>query len=109
MNTGMDIEMDTEMNSGLDTGLSAQVTAQMAAEMNEQMYVAIMDHLQQLKFAKEDLGALSIIATVVEDQTDWQNDKEMLAVIRRAMEPILSDMEKAIGGIEAELVKARQN
>ena len=69
------------------------------------MNIEISDHLQQLKFAKEDLRALSIIVTVVEDQKDWQNDKEMLAVMRRALDPISSDMEDAIGGIEAELQK----
>lgn len=69
------------------------------------MNIEISDHLQQLKFAKEDLRALSIIVTVVEDQKDWQNDKEMLAVMRRALDPIISDMEEAIGGIEAELQK----
>ena len=69
------------------------------------MNIEISDHLQQLKFAKEDLRALSIIVTVVEDQKDWQNDKDMLAVMRRALDPIISDMEDAIGGIEAELQK----
>ncbi len=69
------------------------------------MNIEISDHLQQLKFAKEDLRALSIIVTVVEHQKDWQNDKEMLAVMRRALDPIISDMEEAIGGIEAELQK----
>ena len=70
------------------------------------MNIEISDYLQQLKFAKEDLRALSIIVTVVEDQKDWQNDKEMLAVIRRALEPIILDMEAAIDGIETELVTA---
>ena len=69
------------------------------------MNIEISDYLQQLKFAKDDLQALNIIVTVVEDQKDWQNDKEMLAVMRRALDPIISDMEDAIGGIEAELQK----
>ena len=69
------------------------------------MNIEISDYLQQLKFAKDDLQALNIIVTVVEDQKDWQNDKEMLAVMRRALDPIISDMEEAIGGIEAELQK----
>ena len=70
------------------------------------MNIEISDYLQQLKFAKDDLQALNIIVTVVEDQKDWQNDKEMLAVIRRALEPIILDMEAAIDGIETELVTA---
>ena len=70
------------------------------------MNIEISDYLQQLKFAKDDLQALNIIVTVVEDQKDRQNDKEMLAVIRRALEPIILDMEAAIDGIETELVTA---
>lgn len=70
------------------------------------MNIEISDYLQLLKFAKEDLRALSLIVTVIEDQKDWQDSREMLAVIRRVLEPVILDMEEAIDGIGVELVKA---
>ena len=60
-------------------------------------------HRNLLQFACEDLKALKSVVQVVEDQKDWQYEREMLAVVLRSLGSIISDMEEGIESISEEL------
>lgn len=40
---------------------------------------------------------------LVEDQKDWPNEREMLSVVLRALDSIISDFEEGIDSISREL------
>ena len=65
--------------------------------------ISIADSRNLLRFACEDLKALKSVVQVVEDQKDWPNEREMLAVVLRALGSIISDIEEGINSISEEL------
>ena len=65
--------------------------------------IADSRNLLQFVFACEDLKALKSVVQVVEDQKDWQYEREMLAVVLRSLGSIISDMEEGIESISEEL------
>lgn len=68
--------------------------------------ISIADSRNLLRFACEDLKALKSVVQMVEDQKDWPNEREMLAVVLRALGPIISDIEEGINSISEELNEA---
>lgn len=65
--------------------------------------ISIADSRNLLRFACEDLKALKEVVQVVEDQKDWPNEREMLTVVLRALDSIISDFEEGIESISEEL------
>ena len=65
--------------------------------------ISIADSRNLLRFACEDLKALKTVVQVVEDQKDWPNEREMLSVVLRALDSIISDFEAGIDSISGEL------
>lgn len=65
----------------------------------------IGDSKNLLKFACDDLEALRSVLLMVDREVDWKNEREMLSVTARALDPIISDIQEAIEGIDAELKK----
>ena len=63
----------------------------------------IDDSRNLLRFACEDLKALKSVVQVVEDQKDWPNEREMLMVVLRALDPIIRDIQEIVDSISAEL------
>lgn len=63
----------------------------------------IDDSRNLLRFACEDLKALKSVVQVVEDQKDWPNEREMLMVVLRALDPIIRDIQEVVDSISAEL------
>ena len=61
--------------------------------------ISIADSRNLLRFACEDLKALKTVVQVVEDQKDWPNEREMLSVVLRALDSIISDFEEGIDSI----------
>ena len=49
------------------------------------------------------LKALESVVQVVEDQKDWPDEREMLAVVLRTLGSIISDIEEGISSISEEL------
>ena len=62
-----------------------------------------------LRFACEDLKALKAVVQVVEDQKDWPNEREMLSVVLRALDSIISDFEEGLDTISEELKKEKNS
>ena len=65
--------------------------------------ISIADSRNLLRFACDDLKALKTVVQVVEDQKDWPNEREMLSVVLRALDSIISDFEERIDSISGEL------
>lgn len=63
----------------------------------------IDDSSNLLRFACEDLKALKSVVQVVEDQKDWPNEREMLIVVLRALDPIIRDIQEVVDSISVEL------
>lgn len=63
----------------------------------------IDDSRNLLRFACEDLIALKSVVQVVEDQKDWPNEREMLMVVLRALDPIIRDIQEVVDSISTEL------
>lgn len=63
----------------------------------------IDDSRNLLRFACEDLKALKSVVQVVEDQKDWPNEREMLMVVLRALDPIIRDIQEVVDSISTEL------
>lgn len=63
----------------------------------------IDDTNQQLKFICEDLQAVQTVITMAEDHPVYSDDHEVLIVVRRALEPIISDLQKAIQTLTDEM------
>lgn len=62
--------------------------------------IGIYDSNQQLKFICEDLQAVQTVVTLVEDHPVYSDEHEMLIVVRRALEPIIGDLQKIIDSID---------
>ena len=65
--------------------------------------IGIYDSNQQLKFICEDLQAVQTVVTLVEDHPVYSDEHEMLIVVRRALEPIIGDLQKIIDSIDGAL------
>ena len=65
--------------------------------------ISIADSRNLLRFACEDLKALKAVMQVVEDEKDWPNEREMLSVVLRALDSIISDFEEGIDSTSEEL------
>ena len=72
------------------------------------MKIKIDDSNQQLKFACEDLQAIQAVILVAEDHPEYANEHEMLIVVRRALAPIITDIQDAINAIDEELKCVQQ-
>ena len=67
------------------------------------MNTALEDSNQILKFACRDLKAIRAAAQVIEAEKNWSSEREMLAVIIRALTPIIDDIQNAINNIDTAL------
>lgn len=67
--------------------------------------ITIQDKTRQLKFAVDDLKAISSIILTVGDHEEYANAYEALKVIDRALTSITEDIQEAIDGIETALEK----
>ena len=56
-----------------------------------------------LLFACEDLEALRFVVQAVEDQKDWPYEREMLKVVLRSLDPIITDIQECLDSINGEL------
>ena len=65
------------------------------------MKIKIDDSNQLLKI--EDLQALQAVILAAEDHPEYANEHEMLIVVRRALAPIITDIQDAINAIDEEL------
>lgn len=72
------------------------------------MNIKIQDGFQQIKIAFEDLQAIPTVIAMAEDHPVYSNDHEALIVIRRALEPIINDMQEAIEIMDGELKSVQQ-
>ena len=72
------------------------------------MKIKIDDSNQLLKFACEDLQALQAAILAAEDHPEYANEHEMLIVVRRALAPIITDIQDAINAIDEELKCVQQ-
>ena len=61
------------------------------------------DSRNLLRFACDDLEALRFVVQAVEDQKDWPYDREMLKVVLRSLDPIITDIQVCLDSISEEL------
>lgn len=67
--------------------------------------ITIQDKKKQLEFALDDLRAVQSIILTVGDHEEYANAYEALKVIDRALISITDDIQEAIDGIGASLVR----
>ena len=67
------------------------------------MNIKIQDSFQQIKTALEDLQAIPTVIAMAEDHPVYSNDHETLIVVRRALEPIINEMQESIVIMDGEL------
>lgn len=67
------------------------------------MSIEFQDSFQQIKSAFEDLQAIPTVIAMVEDHPVYSNYHETLIVVRRALEPIINEMQKSIEIMDGEL------
>ena len=63
----------------------------------------IDDSRNLLRFACDDLKALRFVVQAVEDQKEWPYEREMLRVVLRSIDPIITDIKECIDSISEEL------
>ena len=68
--------------------------------------VVVFDNNQQLKFLCEDLQAVHEVANMAEDQSVYFDDHDVLTVVKRALEPIISDLQKIINSINQATIES---
>ena len=73
------------------------------------MNIKIQDSFQQIKTAFEDLQAIPTVIAMAEDHSVYSCDHETLVVVRRALEPIINDMQEAVDIIDGELKCVQQD
>lgn len=73
------------------------------------MNIKIQDSFQQIKIALEDLQAIPTVIALAEDHPVYSSDHEILIVIRRALEPIINDIQETIEIIDGELKCVQQD
>lgn len=64
--------------------------------------IKIEDSYFLLRFACDDLRSLRAVMQAVEIQTDCIKQQDVLAVVIRALEPIINDIQKAVDFIYEE-------
>lgn len=69
----------------------------------------IQDNNQLLKFACEDLRAIQTVITTVEDHSVYDSDHDTLIVVRRALCPIISDIQEAVNNIDKALKETKKD
>lgn len=67
------------------------------------MNIKFQDSFQQIKTAFEDLQAIPTVIAMAEGHPVYSSDHETLIVVRRALEPIINDMQEAVDIIDGEL------
>ena len=67
----------------------------------------IQDNNQLLKFACEDLRAVQTVITMAEDHPVYDSGHETLIVVRRALDPIISDIQEAVDNTDKALKEAQ--
>ena len=72
------------------------------------MNIKLQDSFQQIKIALEDLQAIPTVIAMAEDHPIYSIDHEVLIVVRRALEPIVNDMQEAIEIMDGELKSVQQ-
>ena len=73
------------------------------------MNIKIQDSFQQIKTALEDLQAIPTVIAMAEDHPVYSNDHETLIVVRRALAPIINDLQEAVDIIDGELKSVQQD
>ena len=73
------------------------------------MNIKIQDGFQQIKIALEDLQAIPTVIAMAEDHPVYSSDHETLIVVRRALAPIINDMQEAVDIIDGELKCVQQD
>ena len=61
-----------------------------------------------LRAVCSDLRALRLVVQAVEGNPDYSVERETLAVVRRAMEAVIGDVQEVIGAFDEELKKGRE-
>lgn len=71
--------------------------------------IKIEDSRFLIKYACEDLRSLSSVMQSLESQTDCLDSQDLLAVITRALHPIIEDIQKAVDMIGEELQEKKSD
>lgn len=73
------------------------------------MNIKIQDSFQLIKTAIDDLHAIPTVIAMAEDHPVYSNDHETLIVVRRALAPIINEMQEAVDIIDGELKCVQQD
>ena len=73
------------------------------------MNIKLQDSFQQIKTALEDLQAIPTVIVMAEDHPVYSSEHETLIVVRRALEPIINDMQEAVDIIDGEMKYVQQD
>ena len=73
------------------------------------MSIKIQDSFQQIKLAFGDPQAIQAVIVMAEDHPVYSNDHKALIVVRRALKPIINDLQEAVDNIDRELKDVQQN
>lgn len=65
--------------------------------------IQIQDSLNQVNTAVEDLQAIQTVIVMAEDHPVYSGDHETLMVVRRALEPIISELKEVFDAIKEEM------
>lgn len=71
--------------------------------------IKIEDSRFLIKYACEDLRSLRSVMQSLESQTDCLDSQDLLAVITRALHPIIEDIQKAVDMIGEELQEKKSD
>ena len=71
--------------------------------------IKIEDSRFLIKYADEDLRSLRSVMQSLESQTDCLDSQDVLAVVARALGPIIGDIRKAVDTIGGELEKEKND
>ena len=69
--------------------------------------IKIEDSRFLIKYACEDLRSLRSVLQSLQNQADCPDSQDVLAVVIRALEPIIGDIHKAVDTIGGELEKEK--
>ena len=58
------------------------------------------DSRQQLKFISEDLQAIRSVATMADENRDWNTEGDIVRLIALAVEPIMHEVEEIIAKLD---------
>lgn len=71
--------------------------------------IKIEDSRFLIKYACEDLRSLRSVLQSLQNQADCPDSQDVLAVVIRALEPIIGDIRKAVDTIGGELEKEKND